>query len=181
MTALAITNNIGIDIDNIINITKDIYAPKGRVETYKVKNGSAIIDYAHTPDAVEKIINSVKEYAKGKIITVVGCGGDRDRTKRPIMGKIASDNSNYVIFTDDNPRTEDEKIIMNDIIDGVKKDNYEVIYNRKDAIKKALDMINDNDIVLILGKGHEDYQILGREKVHFSDSEQVENYIRNIK
>ncbi len=178
MTSLAIINNLGIEIENIINISKYIYPPKGRVETYKVKNGSAIIDYAHTPDAVFKIINSVREYAKGKVITVVGCGGDRDRTKRPIMGRIASDNSDYVIFTNDNPRTEDEKIIMRDIIEGVTNDNYEIIYNRREAIKRALGMIEENDIVLILGKGHEDYQILGREKVHFSDSEEVENYVK---
>ena len=181
MTALSLVNNLGIDIENIINITNQIYPPKGRVETYKVNGGTAIIDYAHTPDAVEKIINSVKEYAKGKIITVIGCGGNRDRGKRPIMGKIASDNSDYVIFTNDNPRLEDEKIIMQDIINGVKKDNYEIIYNRDLAIKKALDIIEENDIVLILGKGHEDYQILGKEKVHFSDSEQVENYIKEHK
>lgn len=181
MTALSLVNNLGIDIESIINITKDIYPPKGRVETYKVNGGTAIIDYAHTPDAVEKIINSVKEYAKGKIITVIGCGGNRDRGKRPIMGKIASDNSDYVIFTNDNPRLEDEKIIMQDIINGVKKDNYEIIYNRDLAIKKALDIIEENDVVLILGKGHEDYQILGKVKVHFSDSEQVENYIKEHK
>jgi UDP-N-acetylmuramoyl-L-alanyl-D-glutamate--2,6-diaminopimelate ligase len=85
------------------------------------------------------------------------------------MGNIATELSDYVIFTNDNPRTEDEKTIMKDIIEGVKKDNYEVNHNRKEAIEKGIEMLNDNDILLILGKGHEDYQIIGKEKIHFSD------------
>lgn len=179
ITALAFVNNIGISIDDIINVTKSVYAPSGRNEIISVNGGKAIIDYAHTPDAVEKIISSYLESKKGKIITIVGCGGDRDPKKRPIMGCIATDLSDYVILTNDNPRTESEKNIMNDIVKGIKKDNYEIIYDRRAAIKHGLDMINDNDILLILGKGHEDYQIIGHTKHHLSDKEEVLKYINN--
>jgi len=147
----------------------------------KVKEGFAVVDYAHTPDAVEKVIESYRELAKQRIITLVGCGGDRDPIKRPIMGKIASNKSDYVIFTSDNPRTEEPKKIMDDIIKGVEKDNYEIMLDRKDAIKKALDLIKKDDIVLILGKGHEDYQIIGHEKIHLDDSEEIKKYVEEKK
>ena len=179
ITALAFVNSLGVNIEDIISITNKIYAPSGRNEIISVNGGKAIIDYAHTPDAVEKIITSNLEDKKGKIITIVGCGGDRDPKKRPIMGNIASKLSDYVIYTNDNPRTEDEKNIMNDILKGVDKDNYIVIYDRKEAIKKGLDMIGKNDTLLILGKGHEDYQIIGHVKHHLSDKEEVLNYIKN--
>lgn len=180
ITALAISNNLGYEIKDIINITKNIYPPKGRCEQIKVKKGIAVIDYAHTPDAVEKIIKAFNKNKKGKIITIIGCGGDRDPKKRPLMGNFASTYSDYVILTSDNPRTEDPKKIMKDILLGVKKDNYEVIFDRKLAIKKALDLIKENDIVLILGKGHEDYQIIGKEKIHLDDSEEVKKYINSL-
>ena len=178
LTALAIIHEYGFLIEEIISKTDKIYPPKGRCETYKVKDGYAVVDYAHTPDAVEKVIDAYKELVKGKIITLVGCGGDRDPLKRPIMGRIATEKSDWVIFTNDNPRTEDPEKIMQDIIKGVEQTNYEVILDRHEAIKKALDKINKDDIVLILGKGHEDYQILGHEKVHFDDSEEIKNYIK---
>lgn len=179
MTALAFVNNLGISIEDIINVTSKIVPPNGRNEIISVNGGKAIVDYAHTPDAVEKIIASTLEKKLGKVITIVGCGGDRDPKKRPIMGDIATRLSDYVIFTNDNPRTEDEKNIMKDILNGVSKDNYEVIYDRKEAIKHGLDMISINDTLLILGKGHEDYQIIGHEKIHLSDKEEVLNYINS--
>ena len=178
LTALAILHEYGFSIEEILSKTNKIYPPKGRCETYKVKDGYAVVDYAHTPDAVEKVIDAYKELSKGKIITLVGCGGDRDPLKRPIMGHIATEKSDWVIFTNDNPRTEDPEKIMKDILQGVEKTNYEVILDRHEAIKKALDKINKEDIVLLLGKGHEDYQILGHEKVHFDDSEEIKNYIK---
>lgn len=179
MTALTFVNNLGISIEDIINVTNKIVPPNGRNEIISVNGGKAIVDYAHTPDAVEKIITSTLEKKLGKVITIVGCGGDRDPKKRPIMGDIATRLSDYVIFTNDNPRTEDEKNIMKDILNGVSKDNYEVIYDRKEAIKHGLDMISINDTLLILGKGHEDYQIIGHEKIHLSDKEEVLNYINS--
>ena len=181
MTMFSIVHELGFKCNDIIDSTSRLKQPKGRCETYKVKDGFAVVDYAHTPDAVLKVVTAYKELAKARVITLVGCGGDRDPMKRPIMGKIASDYSDYVIFTSDNPRTEDPEKIMNDILAGVKKDNYEVCFDRKEAIKKALDMINKDDIVLLLGKGHEDYQILGHTKVHLDDSEEILKYVDNIK
>ena len=178
MTMVSIVNSLGFDISSIIEITKNLKQPKGRCETYKVKDGFAVVDYAHTPDAVLKVITAYKELAKARVITLVGCGGDRDPLKRPIMGDIASKYSDYVIFTSDNPRTEDPEKIMNDIINGVHGNNFEVVLDRKEAIKKALDMIKKDDIVLLLGKGHEDYQIIGHTKIHLDDSEEILKYIK---
>ena len=177
LTALSILNTLGFSIDSIINITKNIYAPRGRCEQIRVRNSYAVIDYAHTPDAVEKIITSFLENKKGRIITIIGCGGDRDPLKRPIMGEIASRLSDYVIFTSDNPRTEDPNKILEDILKGVTKDNYEVEIDRTAAIRKGLDMLRDNDVLLILGKGHEDYQIIGHTKHHLDDLEEVKKYL----
>ena len=176
-TMFSILHELGFEINELIEKTKYLKAPKGRCETYKVKDGFAVVDYAHTPDAVLKTVTAYKELAKARVITLVGCGGDRDPMKRPIMGEIASNYSDYVIFTNDNPRTEDPENIMKDILKGVKKDNYEVCLDRREAIKKALDMIEKDDIVLLLGKGHEDYQILGHTKVHLDDSEEILKYI----
>lgn len=181
LTSLIFVNSTGVSIEDILDATKDIYAPSGRNEIIKVGNAIAVVDYAHTPDAVEKIILSTLEKKQGKVITIVGCGGDRDPKKRPIMGHIATELSDYVILTNDNPRTEDEHKIMNDIVNGIKKDNYEIIHDRKLAIRKGLELLNDNDTLLILGKGHEDYQIIGHDKIHLSDKEEVEKYINEIK
>ena len=177
LTCLALLNNLGFSIDEIAEVTKSIYPPKGRCEQIAVNGGEAVIDYAHTPDAVDKIISAFLENKKGKVITIVGCGGDRDPLKRPIMGNIASEKSDYVIFTSDNPRTEDPKAILDDIIKGVRKDNYEVEIDRPTAIRKCLDMIGKNDVLLILGKGHEDYQIIGHTKHHLDDAEEVRKYL----
>ena len=176
LTCVSILNNLGFSIDDILNITSEIYPPKGRCETYKVGNGYAIVDYAHTPDAVEKVILAYTELKKNRIITVIGCGGDRDLIKRPIMGNIATTLSDYVIFTNDNPRTEYPVKIMNDITKDNHSTNYEIIYDRKNAIIKGIDMMKKDDILLVLGKGHEDYQIIGREKIHFDDAEVIKSY-----
>ncbi len=179
LTSLALINSIGFTIEEILNISSEIIPPKGRCETIKVNNGFAVIDYAHTPDAVEKVITAYNELKTGKVITIIGCGGDRDPKKRPIMGNIASTLSDFVIYTNDNPRTEDEKLIMKDILEGVTKDNYKVIHDRETAIKEGIEMLETGDILLILGKGHEDYQIIGHEKIHLDDAEQVRNWIKN--
>lgn len=176
MLALAICSNYK-SIKDIIDITKNVYPPNGRCDVLMMDDVKVVIDYAHTPDAVEKIINTFKEKDKGKLITVIGCGGNRDPLKRPIMGKLSSDLSDFCIFTNDNPRFENEKNIMKDILSGVDKDNYEVIYDRKKAIKKALKISNGFDAVLILGKGHEDYQIVGNVKHYLCDKDEVLKYI----
>lgn len=179
LTVVSILNQYGFGMEEIVSKTSMIKAPKGRCESYKVNGGVAVIDYAHTPDAVEKVITAYNELKKNRVITLVGCGGDRDPKKRPIMGEIASRLSDYVIFTSDNPRTEDPQAIMNDILEGVKKDNYEVILDRRQAIKHGIDIMKKDDILLILGKGHEDYQIIGKEKIHLDDVEEVLNYKSN--
>lgn len=173
LTMLTIVNSYGIKIEDIINKTPSLKAPKGRCESYSVNKGYAIIDYAHTPDAVEKVITAYNELKNNRVITIIGCGGDRDPKKRPIMGDIATRLSDYVIFTNDNPRTEDPQMIMKDILSGVKTNNYEVILDRREAIKKGIDIMEKDDILLILGKGHENYQIIGKEKHHLDDAEEV--------
>ena len=180
LTCISILNTLGFSLDELVFNTKYLYPPKGRCETIKVKDGFAIIDYAHKPDAVLKILNNYNEFKKNRIITVIGCGGDRDPKKRPIMGNIATSNSDIVIFTSDNPRTEDPKKILEDITRDNKSDNYIVIENRKDAINKGLEILEKDDILLILGKGHEDYQIIGHVKHHFDDAEIVRDYIKSI-
>lgn len=177
LTSLSILHSIGFAIEDIINITKNIYPPKGRCETYKVGKSYAVIDYAHTPDAVEKVITAYNELKKNRIITIIGCGGDRDPLKRPIMGNIATKLSDYVIFTNDNPRTEDPKKIMNDIVKDNNSTNFEIIYDREKAIQKGIEMSAEEDILLVLGKGHEDYQIIGHEKIHLDDAEIVKSFI----
>lgn len=177
MTSLAIIVGLGYRIDDVIRVSEYAKAPKGRCEQISVNGGLAVVDYAHTPDAVDKIISSFLENKQGKIVAIVGCGGDRDPMKRPIMGDIATRRADYVIFTSDNPRTEDPLKILDDIVAGVSKDNYEVVEDRREAINKGLDMIGKGDVLLILGKGHEDYQIIGHTKYHLDDMEEVKKYI----
>ena len=179
LTMLSILNSIGFSIDNILENTKDIYPPKGRCETYKVKNGYAVIDYAHTPDAVLKVISAYNELKKNRVITIVGCGGDRDPKKRPIMGNIATNNSDFVIFTSDNPRTEDPLAILDDITKENHANNFIVIPDRKEAILRGIELMEKDDILLILGKGHENYQIIGHEKIHFDDAEIIKSVENN--
>ncbi len=165
---------LNIDKDVVLNALKSTNGVAGRFETVQNDKGiSVIVDYAHTPDALENILNTAKEFAKGKIITVFGCGGDRDTTKRPLMGAISQKLSDICIVTSDNPRTEDPKLIIEDILNGLDKEhkNYETIIDRKEAIEEAIKMANKGDIVIIAGKGHENYQIIGKTKHHFDDKE----------
>ena len=167
-----------LNINNIFNIIKELDFPNGRMDIIKYKENNIIIDYAHTPDAVEKIIKEMSKIDHNKIITIIGCGGNRDKSKRPIMGEIATNNSDYVIFTSDNPRFENPKKILKDITCKLDKKNYKIIKERKKAIKNAIQMLSKNDILLLLGKGHEDYQIIKNKKLPFSDKNVVLKYIR---
>ena len=154
-------------------VVEDLTCPPGRMDIVNKDNNLIIIDYAHTPDAVSKIINSVKELNHNKIITIIGCGGDRDSFKRPIMSNIACSNSDYVIFTNDNPRGENPNNIISDMLHNLDKFNYEIILNREKAIIKGIQMLEKNDILLVLGKGHENYQIINGVRYHFDDKETV--------
>ena len=180
LMALAIVNSLGFKLDAIISKSELLVPPLGRCETIKVGNAYAVIDYAHTPDAVGKVTQTYNELKQGRVITIIGCGGDRDPQKRPLMGKIATEASDYVIFTNDNPRTEAPESIMNDITANNSATNYEVIYDRGSAIEKGLSLLKSGDILLILGKGHETEQIIGKEIIHFDDAEHVRNYIQKM-
>ena len=139
-----------------------------------------IVDYAHTPDGVKNVLETAAQIVKGKIITVVGCGGDRDHGKRAIMGKTASELSDILIITSDNPRTEDPEKILDDIEVGIGKKNHERIADRQAAIFRAIELAKAGDVVLILGKGHETYQILNTGKIHFDDREVALEAIKNV-
>ena len=167
LEAVATLNYLNFDLNKILEV--DVFAPPGRMYLINYKNNKIFIDYAHTPDAMEKVLKSVNEFKKNKIITIFGCGGDRDKNKRSIMGNIASSYSDKVIITNDNPRNENENNIISDIVMGIKKENYEIIKDRKKAIIEGISYLNDNDILLILGKGHENYQIINGKKRYFSD------------
>ncbi len=178
LTAFLLVKNLGFSVEEILALNETLQAPKGRMELIPYGTNSIFVDYAHTPDAVINVLKNAKEYKTGKIITLVGCGGDRDPLKRPIMGHAAEVDSDYVIYTSDNPRTEDPSLILEDILKGVEQENHEVIVDRKEAILKGMSLLKDKDILMILGKGHEDYQIIGKEKHHFSDQEIVYEYIK---
>lgn len=156
----------------------------GRVESVdEGQEFAVIVDYAHTPDGLENVLKTVCEFATGKVLTVFGCGGDRDRTKRPLMGKIAARYSDMVFVTSDNPRTEDPQLILKDIEaglveDGVTSDRYHMIVDRREAIGKAIEMASPGDVVLIAGKGHETYQLIGGVVHDFDDRIVAKEVIR---
>lgn len=162
-----------VEIDKIKELIPTLKAPNGRMDTIFYETNRIIIDYAHTPDAVENILKAVKELNPNHIYTIVGCGGNRDKTKRPEMAKIATSLSTCAIFTNDNPRLEDPNDIIEDMIKNLENTNYEVIINRKNAIIKGIQMLENNDILLVLGKGHETYQIIGKERLEFDDKQIV--------
>ena len=167
-----------LNIENISSIIKELNPPNGRLDIIKYNSNNIIVDYAHTPDAVLKIIKEVSKIKHNKIITIIGCGGNRDKNKRPIMGNIVTKYSDFVIFTSDNPRFENPKKILKDITCKLDKKNYKIIVKRKKAIKNAIQMLSKGDILLVLGKGHEDYQIIKDKKHPFSDKEVIKKYIR---
>lgn len=170
--AISVAILLGIDLSIILERIKGAKGAPGRFELVNCgQDFGVIVDYCHTGDALENILKSINELKRGRIITVFGCGGDRDASKRPIMGGIAEDFSDLAIVTSDNPRTEDPEKIIDDILVGMKKDNHLVIFDRDEAISKAIELAQKNDIVLLAGKGHETYQILGRKKIHFDDRE----------
>ncbi|GAB3067961.1 UDP-N-acetylmuramoyl-L-alanyl-D-glutamate--2,6-diaminopimelate ligase [Virgibacillus ainsalahensis] len=164
----AIASNVPLHV--IKTAMESINGVNGRFEPIVCNQSySVIVDYAHTPDSLENVLQTIKGFAKRKVYVVVGCGGDRDRTKRPLMAKTALKYADYAIFTSDNPRTEDPKVILNDMTDGLISSDYEVIIDRKKAIRQAIELAEDDDIILIAGKGHETYQQIGYAKHDFDD------------
>jgi len=170
----------GISFDNIISAIKDFKPVRGRLDfTYK-NNFSVLIDYAHTDNALENLLKSLREIVSQRVILVFGAGGSRDKTKRPRMGKVASKNADFVVVTSDNPRNEEPKNIIEDIIKGFDKDfiNFKIEVEREKAIRKALSIAERGDCVVIAGKGHEDYQIFNDRVIHFDDYEIVNKFLR---
>ena len=173
--ALAATGaalQLGFNLEEIIKGLIIAKGVKGRAEVVPINQGyTVLIDYAHTPDGLVNIISTVKEFAQGRVITLFGCGGDRDKTKRPIMGKVAGELSDFCIITSDNPRSEEPYTIIKDIVQGIEQTDcrYEVIENRRQAIKYALENAAEGDVVILAGKGHETYQILADETIYFDE------------
>ena len=176
-TVYAAARLLGVDKMDALTILSQLRPVSGRFETIVANDGTmAIVDYAHTPDALENVLETIEELRRDnqRLFVVCGCGGDRDRTKRPEMASIAAKYATTAIFTSDNPRTENPEAILDDMVAGVKdKHNYLRISDRREAIRTAAMMAHKGDIILIAGKGHEDYQIIGTEKHHFDDREQI--------
>lgn len=160
----------GIPLENVISSIESVKGVSGRFElVHEGQDFSVIVDYAHTPDSLENVLTTIKQFAKGEIYVVVGCGGDRDRTKRPLMAKIACKYSDIAVFTSDNPRSEDPLSIIQDMEAGVKDESYKVYPDRKGAIEYTIGCAKKDDVVLIAGKGHETYQQIGGKTYDFDD------------
>ena len=167
---------LGVPMDIIIEGIRCVKGVKGRFQVVDTVGGvTAIVDYSHTPDSLENMLKTAKEFVEGRIITVFGCGGDRDKMKRPIMGEIAGRLSDFCVITSDNPRSEDPDSIIDDIEPGTAKTgcDYVKIPDRREAIFYAIKMAGPNDFVAVAGKGHEDYQIFADRTIHFDDAEVI--------
>ena len=170
LAAICACINLGLDIKDIDKGLVLAKSVKGRIEVVHTNTPyTVIIDYAHTPDGMENIICAVRAFAKARVITVFGCGGNRDASKRPKMGSIAEELSDIAVVTSDNPRCEDPDAIIADILKGMKKDNHVVITNRRDAIKRAMEIAQKDDIIILAGKGHETYQEIDHVKHDFDE------------
>ncbi len=178
---------VGVSLEQATRALQTFEGVPGRLQKVKsVSDKTVFVDYAHTPDALQNVLHSLAEvrkrmHGKNKIIVVFGCGGDRDKSKRPLMGKIAADFADFVFITSDNPRTETASVIIEDIKAGIPHDfkNYTVEVDREKSIAAAIRMATAQDVILIAGKGHEDYQILGTEKIQFSDVEVAQKHLKD--
>jgi UDP-N-acetylmuramoyl-L-alanyl-D-glutamate--2,6-diaminopimelate ligase len=173
-----------ISLGRVQEVLRQIQPIPGRFERIENSQGiSVLVDYAHTDDALSNAISAAKAFTEGKLIVVFGCGGDRDKGKRKAMGKAVLNEADYSVITSDNPRSEDPEQIIEDILQGVPSsaregDDYTAIINREEAIEHAIRLAGKNDLVLIAGKGHEDYQILGTQTIHFDDREVARSALR---
>lgn len=177
LAAVGAALHLGLELEAIAQVLPHFTGVPGRMEQVQISPNqdiSVIVDYAHTPDSLENSLRAARPFISGRMICVFGCGGDRDRTKRPKMGAIAANLSDWAVVTSDNPRTEDPERILQDVLTGIPSTaNSTVICDRAEAIRTAILQAQPGDGVLIAGKGHEDYQILGTEKIHFDDREQA--------
>ena len=183
MMPIMILNQMGYSDEEIKKVMRNITPPDGRMNTIKYGTNRIIIDYAHTPDGVEKALDAVNEARiglKGNLYTIFTCRGRRDRTMRPKMAKLAIEGSKIGIMTGDHQYDEDPKQIINDAVGNLEAKNYEVIWNRRDAIRRGMDLLKDEDILLILGKGYEKYNIINGEKVPVDDLAAINEYLEEI-
>ncbi len=175
---------LGLSLEDCAAALRDAKGVKGRLESVPTDGDySIIIDYSHKPDALENVLKTLRPVTRGRLIVLFGCGGDRDRLKRPIMGAIAADNADLCIVTSDNPRTEEPEAIIDEIMEGFRDKTTPVlrICDRGEAIRTAIDKARAGDVILLAGKGHEDYQIVGREKRHMDEREIVADYLEKRK
>ncbi|HDN94455.1 MAG TPA: UDP-N-acetylmuramyl-tripeptide synthetase, partial [Nitrospirae bacterium] len=179
LASIGIAYALGINEDTIKKGVRAAEPVEGRFENLdEGQDFFCIVDYAHTEDALRKLIDEARFMTKGRVITVVGCGGDRDSSKRPLMGFAASELSDLVFITSDNPRTEDPMEIIKNMLKGIKKENYTVQPDRETAIREAVSIAHEGDTVIVAGKGHEDYQEINGERYYFSDKEVLRKVIR---
>ncbi|MGM0436879.1 MAG: UDP-N-acetylmuramoyl-L-alanyl-D-glutamate--2,6-diaminopimelate ligase [Bacillota bacterium] len=184
LAAIAVASVLNIDYNTIKEGLEKIDGIPGRFELIKERqNFTVIVDYAHTADGMENVLKTIEDLLKNKVIIVFGCGGDRDKDKRPKMGKVAAEYGDYIFITTDNPRSERPESIIEDIEKGLlnNEGKYEIIVDRKDAINNAIKMAEKNDIVVIFGKGHETYQVFKDKTIHFDDREVAREAIRSKK
>ena len=185
LTVLGVAMQLGISLTAAAAALATAQGVKGRVEVVPTpgKPYTVLIDYAHTPDGLENVLSSVRDFCKGRLIAVFGCGGDRDPIKRPIMGKIGTDLADFAVITSDNPRNEDPMAIISDILRGVDapEEKYAVIENRRKAIRYAMDKAEKNDIIILAGKGHETYQEICGIKHHLDEREEVSAYLEEVR
>ena len=180
---LAAARALGGSLEDSAGVLRHSAHVKGRVEVVPTPGDyTMLIDYAHTPDALENVLSAARRFAKGRGAALFGCGGDRDRTKRPKMGRIAADMADFVIVTSDNPRTEEPEAIIREILAGMEgtATPYAVVPNRIEAIRYAMDHAQPGDVIILAGKGHETYQIIGHEKRHLDEREVVADYVREL-
>jgi len=172
---------LGYDFDALLRVAPKLTAVCGRMELFKQAGLAAcVVDYAHTPDALEKALQALRVHCEGKLWCIYGCGGDRDTGKRPLMAQVAEQFADMAVITDDNPRTESAAAIVADMLAGLANpDTVEIIHDRRQAIHWAMSQSDHNDIILVAGKGHEDYQIIGVDKHHYSDRETITEMLDN--
>lgn len=173
LSVIVVLTLMKYNFDEVKKVISQLTNPDGRLDIVKYGTNSIIIDYAHTPDAIEKVLGTAKLITTGNIYVVFGCTGDRDRTKRPIMMNIVTSNSKYAVVTIDDPHNEEPMHIVEDMLEGNKNNNYEIILDRGKAIEKGLSLLKENDTLLILGKGHEEFIIMKDKRIPFNDKKEV--------
>jgi UDP-N-acetylmuramoyl-L-alanyl-D-glutamate--2,6-diaminopimelate ligase len=182
LTVLGVAVQLGVSLEAAAEALTTAQGVKGRVEVVPTPGQpyTVLVDYAHTPDGLENVLSSVRGFCKGRLIAVFGCGGDRDPIKRPIMGAIGVKLADHTIITSDNPRTEDPMAIIRDIVAGLEEGSWEIIEDRRKAIRYAMDIAKKDDIIVLAGKGHETYQEIDGVKYHLDEREEVAAHLAEM-